>query len=87
VILSGLISFLVSFLTDRKIDELFPVIGGSTNLTARYALGGLCVWGAFAVLTDDMPEPHRTKARREAGMAFLVVGIGVSARRIWEAVR
>ena len=87
MILSVILSALVSHLTDGKIDELFPTVGGSTNLTARYALGGLCVWGAFAALTDEMPEPHRTKARKDVGLAFLLVGVGVSARRIWEAVR
>lgn len=87
MILSILASFLVSHLTDRRIDELFPTVGGSTNLTARYALGGLLVWGAFAALTDKMPEPYRTEARKDVGLAFLLVGVGVAARRIWEAVR
>lgn len=87
------LSFVISLLTDHKIDELFcsdnPNIParGDTNLTARYSLGGLLIWAAFGWLTQDIPEPWRTKARKDFGMALLLVGIGTMLRRLWEAIR
>jgi len=68
---------------DAVIDDMLPVESGrGVNLLARYSVGYLLALVAFAWLTNDMPEPYRTKARQLMGLAGGCVGVGVGVRRV-----